>query len=345
MKAIIMAGGQGTRFWPWSIKEKPKQFLTLSSDKTMIQETYDRFRKWLPIEKIFVVTTDEYYSLVIEQLPEINSDQIILEPERRDTGPCVALSALHFLEKQEDEVIVTVPSDQYISDGELFRNSMITAEKAAQKDRSIVTLGIVPTRPETGYGYIEAKEGVGQESIVPVKKFIEKPSLKQAVELLKNKNVYWNSGIFLWKPSTIAYYMELLQKDIWRTLLNNRSNLKQAYSKLPKISVDYAILEKAEKVYMIPAKFEWDDLGSWCSVERIQKENDKQNLELGNVYTLESNNCIVISDKQKALVIGVDDLIIVSTEEGLLVSHKSKEQIIKKALNSTWVNHSKEKGR
>lgn len=334
-----MAGGQGTRFWPWSTKEKPKQFLTLSSDKTMIQETYERFRKWLPIEKIFVVTTEDYYSLVIKQLPEINRDQIILEPERRDTGPCVALTALYFLEKEDDEVIITAPSDQYILDGELFRDSMMVAEKAAYYDRSIVTLGIVPTRPETGYGYIEAEKVVGEEKILSVRSFIEKPSLEKAEELLQNKNIYWNSGIFLWKPSTIAYYMEILQKDMWMTLLKNVNNLKKVYSDLPKISIDYALLEKAETVYMIPTKFEWDDLGSWCSVERIQKDNSQQNIELGDVHALDCNNCMVISDKQKALVIGVDDLIIVSTEEGLLVCHKSKEQIIKNALNSKGIEN------
>ncbi|MGG1073104.1 sugar phosphate nucleotidyltransferase [Priestia megaterium] len=344
MKAIIMAGGQGTRFWPWSVKERPKQFLTLSSNKTMIQETYARFRQWLPIEKIFVVTTDDYYPLVIEQLPEIDKDQIILEPERRDTGPCVALTALYFLTREDDEVIITAPSDQYIADEELFRESMVIAEKTAQTDRAIVTLGIVPTRPETGYGYIEAEKVVDQEQVLPVKRFIEKPSFKKSIELLKNKNVYWNSGIFLWKPSTIAYYMELLQKDMWRALLKNRTNLKEAYFNLPKISVDYALLEKAETVFMIPVKFEWDDLGSWCSVERIQKDKTKQNIEVGDVSALECNNCMIISDKQKALVIGVDDVIIVSTEEGLLICHKSKEQMIKNALNSKWMNHLEKKG-
>ncbi len=330
-----MAGGQGTRFWPWSVKKRPKQFLPLHSKKTMIQETYERYSQWLPDEKIFVVTTEEYRDLVLEQLPQLPSEQIILEPERKDTAPCVALTALCCLEKDEDEVLVMSPADQFISNPQELMESLLLAEKIANIGYSIVTLGIPPTRPETGYGYIKTKDQSFRENkVLHVEKFIEKPSSAHAENLLNDDNVFWNSGIFVWKPSTIAYYMEKFQSNIWNTLIKNKGDLKKAYSMLPKISVDYAILEKANEVYMIPATFEWDDLGTWGSLERFKNENHDNNILIGNVQVLSSENCMIISENKNALVLGAKDLIIVLTEEGLLVCHKSQEQKIKNLLNS-----------
>lgn len=332
VKVVIMAGGQGTRFWPWSIEKKPKQFLSLISKKTMIQETFDRYKEWLSIDKIFVVTTEEYKQLVIDQLPNLPQEQIILEPERRDTAPCVALTAMFFQEKLDDEVLVMCPADQYISDAAELKESLHLAEKIAEKDNNIVTLGINPTRPETGYGYIKAASEKA-DKILKVERFIEKPTEKYAEKLLNSDNVFWNSGIFIWKPSTIAHYMEKYQYYLWNTLKNNQSQIKEVYSKLPKISVDYAILEKVNCIYTIPAKFEWDDLGTWRSLERIYNQDSGENILIGNVNVLSSSNCTIISDNQDLVVLGVSDLIIVSTADGLLICHKSQEQEIKKALN------------
>lgn len=333
-----MAGGQGTRFWPWSVKKKPKQFLPLHSKKTMIQETYERYSKWLSNENIFVVTTEEYRDLVIEQLPQLPLEQIILEPDRRDTAACVALTALHCLEMGEDEVLVMTPADQYISDSQELMESLLIAEKVAEKGNSIVTLGIKPTRPETGYGYLKAiPEKVEEKQILKVDQFIEKPSLDYAKKLLESGNVFWNSGIFVWKPSTIAYYMEKFQGDMWSLLINNKENLKDIYSTLPKISVDYAILEKAKEVYTIPTTFEWDDLGTWRSLERLHNDDNNENIIIGNVYSFSSSNCLIISQDNNTKVLGVKDLIIVLTEDGLLVCHKSMEHEIKNAFDS-WSN-------
>ncbi|WP_245856005.1 mannose-1-phosphate guanylyltransferase [Bacillus oleivorans] len=332
---MIMAGGQGTRFWPWSVKNRPKQFLPLHSKKTMIQETFERYSQWLSKEKIYVVTTEEYHDLLMEQLPQLPSEQIILEPERKDTAPCVALTALHCLEKDEDEVLVMSPADQYISDSQELMETLLLAEKIANSGHSIVTLGIPPTRPETGYGYIKTKyPSFIENKVLHVEKFIEKPFLDHAETLINDNNVFWNSGIFVSKPSTIAYYMEKFQTNIWNTLIKNKDNLKTAYLKLPKISVDYAILEKADEVYMIPVTFDWDDLGTWGSLERFKKEDQNHNILIGNVQVLSSENCMIISEKQNAMVLGAKDLIIVLTEEGLLVCHKSQEQEIKNLLNS-----------
>lgn len=334
MKAVIMAGGTGTRFWPKSIEEKPKQFLNLTSDKTMIQETYLRFREWLPKDDVYIVTTRRYLSLVREQLPEIADTQIIVEPDQRDTGPCVALTALHFLQQGVDDVLVITPSDQYIPDVEQLKESLLLAEEVAKCNRTIVTLGVVPTRPETGYGYIETSMEPSSSRVYPVKQFIEKPTLERAEQLIKLDHMYWNSGIFVWKPSTISHYMKQQQPETWRLMTEAGSDLEAVYSQLPKISVDYAILEKADHISMIPVQFDWDDVGTWSSLERMHAANEDGNVINGPVKAMSTQNSIILTEEHQTIVIGVEDLIVVSTKNGLLVCPKSKEQNIKKALQS-----------
>lgn len=344
MKAVIMAGGQGTRFWPWSTEEKPKQFLSLRSNKTLIQETYERFRMWLPNDKIYIVTTEDYLAMVKEQLPMIKNVQIIVEPARRDTAPCIALTALRFLKEKDDEVIVTAPSDQYIGDWHLLMEALQLAEDAARLNRNIVTLGIKPNRPETGYGYIETEDTALDQTARKVKQFIEKPSLQKAEWLLTKTNIFWNSGIFIWRPSTIAHYMKKYQLELWDLLNVPVSVLKKSYQQLPKVSVDYAILEKAESIYTIPVSFEWDDVGTWGSIERYHEKEDSDNIVIGSNISVQGNNCTVISDSKNTLVIGVDDIIVVCTDEGLLVCHKSQEQQIKTLIQQLKSGHFKKGG-
>ena len=328
-----MAGGVGTRFWPWSVKKKPKQFLSLMSENTMLQETYNRFRYFLPSEKIYIVTTEEYVPIVKEQLPDFNINQIIKEPYQRDTGPCIALTALHFLKENDDEVFAAVPADHFIGGNDSLIEAFTAAEEIAKMEHTIVTFGIRPTRAETGYGYIRCEPNErDSNSILRVKEFIEKPSQKNAEKLLERKNIFWNSGIFVWKPSTIAYYMEKFQPDMWKTLSDSSIGIEQRYESLPKISIDYAILEKADKIYTIQAKFDWDDVGSWKSLERLNEKEGSDNILLGEIKTFLTNNCIIRLENKKAVVVGVEDLIIASTNEGLLVCHKSQEQNIKEYL-------------
>ena len=328
-----MAGGQGTRFWPWSVKDRPKQFLPLISEETMLQQTVKRFRKWLPLEKIFIITTEDYLPLVKEQLPSINNSQIIIEPNPRDTAPCIALASLFFLEKDDNEAFAAVPADHYFRDDSEFPQIIKLAENiVTEQERAIVTLGIKPTRPETGYGYIQTEKNVYDDQIEKVKEFIEKPELEKAKQLIEMENIYWNSGIFIWKPSTIKYYMEEFQSGIWEKLSNNHQDLHSKYSLVPNISIDYAILEKAETIYTIPIDFHWDDVGNWTAWERLNKDAHEENLLSGDVHLLSTKNCVIKSDDKKAIVIGVKDLIIVSTENGLLVCHKSEEQKLKRLL-------------
>ncbi|WP_282171252.1 mannose-1-phosphate guanylyltransferase [Cytobacillus firmus] len=336
MKVVIMAGGQGTRFWPWSVKDRPKQFLSLMSEETMLQQTYNRFRKWLKKEKIYVVTTEEYVPIVKEQLPSMSINQIIVEPVPRDTAPCIALTALHFLKDHDNEVFAAVPADHYIHDDHILQEIFKMAEKVAENEPAIVTLGIKPTRPETGYGYIRAEKfDGGNNQVLSVKAFIEKPTKDKAEKLLEAENIYWNSGIFIWKPSTISYFMDKFQPEIWEKLKKFTENQAYQYSLVPKISVDYAILEKAETIYTIPVDLQWDDVGNWTAWERLTKEVNEENLVQGDVHLLSSNNCVIKSEDRKAIIIGVENLIIASTDKGLLVCHKSQEQKIKDLLKNT----------
>lgn len=334
LKVVIMAGGKGTRFWPRSVDSKPKQFLALTSSETMLQLTYNRFLEWLPKPSVYVCTTIKYVSLVREQLPDLADDQIILEPDQRDTGPCTALIASQFLNLGDDEVLVTTPSDHYIPDSKRLMEALLHAEEAALHDRAIVTLGIKPTRAETGYGYIRTKAGTSSHEARLVETFIEKPSAEKAEHLIQQDNVYWNSGIFIWKPSTIAYYMSAYQPSLWLAISRSQASLSDIYSTLPKLSVDYAILEKAEMIYMIPVDFVWDDVGTWRSLERMHEADAYGNIVLGEVYANNSNNSIVYAENLKTVVLGVNDLIIIATQDGLLVCHKSNEQHIKTVLKA-----------
>ncbi len=328
MKVVILAGGKGTRFWPKSVEEKPKQFLNLVSDQTMLQLTYHRFSSYIPAQNIFIVTTKSYLSLVLEQLPEINPGCLIIEPEPRDTGPCIALAALHFLRQNDDEVIVTTPSDHYVADEDRFFEALFAAEEIAKLKHSIVTLGIKPTRPETGYGYIETTPSKIGDRVLSAKSFIEKPPLEQALSLFNRPDIFWNSGIFIWKPSTISHYMKLHQKDMWN-LLADSPDPEQVYARLPKISIDYAIMEHADEVYTIPAAFSWDDLGSWSSLQRVHAADKNGNVTFGDVHVVDTANSIIYSELFQTITVGMRDCIIVATENGFLVCHKSAEQRIK----------------
>ncbi|RXZ80673.1 mannose-1-phosphate guanylyltransferase [Paenibacillaceae bacterium] len=339
MKIVIMAGGKGTRFWPRSVEKKPKQFLPLASEtETMLQQTYWRFRNYVPAEDVYVVAAAKYVLLVKQQLPGLAHEQMIVEPEQRDTGPCTALTAHYFLQRQLDEVLVIVPSDQYVSDADAMMAAVENGEKAARTDGVIVTLGIVPSRPETGYGYMVAEDAPAGTVVQKVRKFIEKPPLDKARELLQQPNIYWNSGIFIWKPSTIARYMSVHQPMMWKDLSDNAHRLDEVYGQLPKLSVDYAILEKVDTIYTIPVRFVWDDVGTWSALERIFDKDANGNVIKGDIFHESMSNSIVHVEGQQAIIIGISDLIVVSTAEGLLVCHKSKEQQIKQLIASMEAN-------
>lgn len=326
---LIMAGGKGTRFWPQSTDEKPKQFLNLVEDRTMLKMTYDRVNKIVDKENIFVATNTSYFKLVKEQLPEIEDKNIILETASKNTAPCILLSSLYINQYFKGANIVCVPSDHIIQDEEQFIKDIKLADDFVNKTLdAIVTIGIKPTRPETAYGYIKYKQD--KVPVLKVEQFVEKPNLEVAKKYLESNAYLWNAGMFI-------FNVDRMLKELKRELPNDFSllselptvrneqyfeKLKENYEKCTKISIDYAVMEKSENVYTIPTDFGWDDVGTWKSLERYLKRDENENLLKGNVKVINSKNNIVYANNKKIILLDIDDIICVDSEDCLIVSKK-----------------------
>lgn len=338
--ALIMAGGKGERFWPMSTEEKPKQFLNLLGEDSMIQLTVKRLEEIIPKERIFIVTAKEYKTLLKEHLPNLPDRNIILEPETKNTAPCITLSAFYIREFYEDSTLVVLPSDHLILDEAKFRKNLLTGEKFIRDNEdSIVTIGIKPTRPDTGYGYIHAKGEVAKidgSSILSVESFKEKPSLELAEQYIKDKSYSWNSGMFIWKTKTIIEKTkEFLPNNyeiIKRIDFNDEESIKENYKKLDAVSVDYGIMEKSDNIYVIPADFKWDDLGSWNSLSRYKDTDEDNNVIDGSVVILNSKNNIIQTNK-KTYVMGVENLLVIETENEIMIVSQDDISKIKELKN------------
>lgn len=341
--ALIMAGGKGTRFWPLSTEEKPKQFLNLVGNETMIQMTVNRIKKCIPIERIFICTGERYIDLVKEQLPEILERNIIIEPFGMNTAPCIALSAFVIKRYYKDAKMVVLPSDHLIKNEKKFVDIVNTASEFLNdyKD-AVITLGMTPTRPETGYGYIkylkEQSININGNSIVKVEEFVEKPNKETAEKYLKDGYYLWNGGMFIW---TVDNVINLTKKYLHNTyealsgVLNIDEDklqdyINEKYGLTDEISVDYGIMENSNEIYVIPSDFGWDDVGNWSSVERYGQKDEYENVFKADGYAFNSRNNIVLTNK-KILLNNIEDLIVVETDDHILISSKAYEQDIKKA--------------
>lgn len=339
--ALIMAGGQGTRFWPLSTEEKPKQFLSLLSEDTMIQMTVKRLEKLMPIEQIFVVTGKRYVTLVKEQLPRLPERNIIVEPIGKNTAPCIALSAFHINKIYEDATIVVLPSDHLIKDEEKFIQTLqACCDFVENKKEAIVTIGMKPDRPETGYGYIQYSEGnygTLEYEVKPVEKFIEKPCLEKAQEYLQDGHYLWNGGMFIWKASNILRLTCMHLENTFNALSeiaaasdeNYDKVLNEKYNHVDSISVDYGIMEKADSIYVVPGEFGWDDVGSWNAIERYRSKDVNNNVCVGEVKNIDGNNNLVVSSKKPIVIAGMDDVFVVESDEMILISNKENIENIK----------------
>ena len=338
-----MAGGAGTRFWPLSTEARPKQFLDiLGTGKTFIQMTVDRFVGWMPKENIYIVTNEKYRAIINEQLPDLDNDQIICEPSRNNTAPCILLAALKIKKKDPDACCLFVPSDHLIIDLAAFRKNAQQALEHAAAVQSIVTIGILPTRPETGYGYIKMDDDEHGE-LKKVEQFVEKPSLDTARLYVASGNYLWNAGMFAWHVNTIALeyqtyvprMFQLLNKGlpVYNTPEENEF-LARVYPTTENVSVDFAIMEKSELVYTIPAAFDWSDLGIWSSVYAASHKDDFGNVSTnGQVYYQDaSNNLVTLPDGKQAIVRGLEEYIIIDSGEALLIYPRNQEYEIKKSL-------------
>ena len=339
-----MAGGVGTRFWPMSRTSKPKQFIDiLGVGKTLIQLTFERLIKICPPENVFVVTNTIYKDMVLEQLPELSENQVLCEPAMRNTAPCIAYANYKINEINPDALVVVAPSDHIIMNEKAFVNDINTALKAAAKNDSLLTLGIKPSRPDTGYGYIQYHEkSISEETpeIKKVKTFTEKPNLEIAKSFLDSGDFLWNSGIFIWSLKSImdAFKRDLNDVDslfaegigIYNTS-GESGFIEKTYAVCKKISIDYGIMEKADNVYVLAVDFGWSDLGTWGSLYDIRNKDKHDNAVMGdNVMLYDTKNCIVNVPKEKLVVIqGLNDFIVVEDNDILLICRKKDEQHIR----------------
>ena len=342
--ALIMAGGRGERFWPRSRRTLPKQFLSLTDDgKTMIQLTVERILPLVPIENIYISTNNTYAPLVAEQLPNLPSANILCEPVGRNTAPCIALGAAHIAKKHGDALMMVLPADHLIKYNSMFLSVLKESCKLAENQDSLVTIGITPDYAETGYGYIKFKGDVNIGTAFEVDKFVEKPSLELAKEYLAGDEYLWNSGMFIWKVSTILDKFRQLLPDTYEGLLEiqtaigtsaEKDVLERVFPTFPSISIDYGIMEKSENIYPSPGNFGWDDVGSWLAIERIKKSNENGNIITGNVLSISTEDCIIEGSDKLIATIGLEDLIIVDTEDAILICDKTKTADIKKVLET-----------
>lgn len=340
--ALIMAGGRGERFWPRSRKSLPKQFLSLTDDgKTMIQLTVERIRPLVELEDVYIATNKAYKSLVLEQLPGLPEENILCEPIGRNTAPCIGLGAVHIAKKYDDATMVVLPSDHLIKHNDIFIDTFKEGFTVAEQDENLVTVGITPNYPETGYGYIkfDASKNIGNANAV--EKFVEKPNLEVAKEYLASGAYLWNSGMFVWKVSTILKKFETLMPDIYEGLLkiqkaigtaDEEKVLNEEFTNFRSESVDYGIMEQADNIYSLPGNFGWDDVGSWLAVERVKNTNEDNNVVNGNVVTVNTKDCIIEGGDKLIASVGLKDIIVVDTKDATLISSKEHAGEIKQVL-------------
>lgn len=336
-----MAGGIGSRFWPKSRTSFPKQFLDiLNSGKTLIQWTFERYAAFIPIENIYIVTSEEYVNIVVEQLPNLPKQNILAEPSKKNTAPCVAYIAFKLMQQNPNASMIVAPSDHMILDGETFKNISLKALNFVESRSSLVTLGIKPTYPNTGYGYIQHDTDLIEENIYKVKTFTEKPDLELAKTFIISGDFLWNAGIFIWKAKDVIQEFALQQPEMFELFDTekehfNTENEKEAIGRIyplcTNISIDFAIMENAKSVCVIPASFGWSDLGTWNSAyENLDKDYLGNAVASNNVIIIDATKCMVSTPQDKLVVLqGLDDFIIVDTKDALLICKKEKEQAIK----------------
>ncbi|SZD71261.1 Mannose-1-phosphate guanylyltransferase rfbM [Candidatus Ornithobacterium hominis] len=345
---VIMAGGVGSRFWPMSTTKSPKQFHdVLGVGKTLIQQTYERLLKITSSDKIFVITDQDYVNLTQDQLPAIDRKQIIAEPFGMNTAPCSLYSAFKIKQLDENATLLICPSDHLILDTDDFVKDAKLGLASAQANDFLYTLGINPTRPDTGYGYIQFIEN--GEKIKSVKTFTEKPNLNMAKKFMQSGDFLWNSGIFIWKVSSILKAFKNFLPDMYSSFLSiedkmNREDefeqVKRVYPTLHKISIDVGILEKAKNVKVIKSNFGWSDLGTWDALYERGMKDDKKNVTFGeHVFFYNSQGNMIFAEKNKAVVIdGLEDYIVVDTANGLLITPLNKTQEVKTYVNDLRLN-------
>jgi mannose-1-phosphate guanylyltransferase len=352
--AVILAGGVGSRFWPKSSASNPKQFLQIFGDKSLLQTTAGRVRPLIRQDCIYVVTNDRYYDKIREQLPDLPPENLIIEPEARETAAGIGLAAVKLARRDPDAVMAVLPSDHFIGSEQDFRRCLSWAAEFARTNKMLVTFGIRPTEPKTGYGYIKMDRLLVNDNgrrAYHVEEFTEKPDFERALRFLQSGKYLWNSGMFVWRVQTILQAYRKHMPEMYRHLAHlyeilgspdEREIIRETYPQMPKLSVDYAIMEKAENTAVIPADFAWDDVGSWRSVERFLTHDHSGNIVNGLHVGIDTGRCIIESEDKLIATIGVRDLLIVQSENSILVADKERDQEIKDLVRRIEKNNLRE---
>ena len=342
--ALIMAGGRGERFWPQSRMDMPKQFLSLTGDgKTMIQLTVERIRTLVELEDIFIATNENYRELVKAQLPGLPEENILCEPIGRNTAPCIGLGAEHIFRRCGDALMLVLPSDHLIKYNSIFCQALEDACAVAERGENLVTLGITPNNPDTGYGYIKFDPSQTLDRAFRVERFVEKPDLETAKSYLASHEYLWNSGMFIWRTSTILANLKRYLPDMYEGLERigeaigtpeQEPALEREFRAFKSVSIDYGVMEKAENIYCLAGNFGWDDVGSWLAVSRIRKTNEFGNVDNGNVVTIDTKRSIIQGGDKLIATVGLRDIIIVDTDDAILICDKDSAGDIKKVLEN-----------
>lgn len=340
MYALIMAGGSGTRLWPCSREACPKQLLSLLSERTMLQEAYQRITPLIPDEQVFVVTSEAYADVVREQIPQLPAANIIGEPEGHGTAPCIGLSALYLRRLDPEGVMAVLTADHYIEKADELRRALEAAAQVAEAGH-LVTLGIQPSHPATGYGYIERGEKLAQISgldVHRVEKFTEKPDLATAQAFVKSGRYYWNSGMFIWKVSTILrefqklmpqLYAQLMEIDAALGTTQERAVLERVWPQVENETIDYGIMERAQDVAVIPVDIGWSDVGDWAALSELLPPDEEGNVIVGEHVGLDTRRCMIHGSRRLVATIGLEDMIVVDTEDALFICPKERAQEVR----------------
>jgi mannose-1-phosphate guanylyltransferase len=340
--ALILAGGKGTRLFPLSRSKNPKQFLKIVNNRSFLRNTVDRIIPLVSKENIYVVTNEEYIDKVYEELEDIDRNNIFVEPENKETATCIGLSAAKLFKKDKDATMIILPSDHYIENEKLFVDTLSQAITIAERKKGLITIGVKPIRAETAYGYIEMGEAIDADiETFKVERFLEKPNAEVAKDLLMKGTYLWNSGMFVWRADVFLRELQKYLPKMYKSIMaiyqeldtiNEEKTIKEQYKIIDGISVDFGIMQKTRKAYVIKCEFVWDDIGTFAALARFLKKYEGNNV-IGNVFMESSENCSVFAKDRLIIAFGTKDLIIVDDGDVVLVMDKDKDQEIKYLVN------------